>query len=73
MNLSNWDVSKATSFNNMFYYTILWPGCDLNRWDTSSVTNLETMFAYSSNPDISNIKPLNHPSITLIYRISNVN
>ena len=51
--ISNWNVSKVTYFNEMFYgqgtyLTTL----DLSKWDTSSATSFNRMFKYCVNLDV---------------------
>jgi surface protein len=42
--LSNWDVSNVTSFNQMFYSNTRFTGKGLENWDTSSADQIEYMF-----------------------------
>jgi hypothetical protein len=51
-NLSGWDVSSATSFNNMFSESIM-TGIGLELWNTSSVQDFgNTFFRSSMSSDI---------------------
>lgn len=42
--LSNWDVSNVTSFNQMFYSNTVFTGKGLENWDISSADAIEYMF-----------------------------
>ena len=41
--ISNWDVSKVTDMNSMFYYAKSFNG-DISNWDVSNVTDMSNMF-----------------------------
>lgn len=54
-NMNQWDVSKVTNMQYMFWVALSFKE-DISNWDVSSVTNMREMFCYSSsfNQDISN-------------------
>ena len=52
--IGEWDVSRVTDMNNMFYSAQSF-NADISKWNVSSVTNMQSMFnnARSFNADIS--------------------
>jgi predicted Zn-ribbon and HTH transcriptional regulator len=51
--ISNWNLSKVTDINCMFYYSKF--NGDISNWNVSNVNNIESMFHNSQfNGDISN-------------------
>merc|ERR1719261_1473925 len=54
--LSNWDVSSATSMKGMFLHSQSFEGDGLETWNTGNVENMAYAFhqAYSFNRDLSN-------------------
>ena len=53
--LNNWDTSKVTNMENMFYMAEAF-NQPLNNWDTSKVTNMKSMFerAHTFNQPLNN-------------------
>ncbi|ACU78842.1 BspA family leucine-rich repeat surface protein [Mycoplasma mycoides] len=58
----DWDTSRITNMNSMFYNTTWFNNPAILKWDTSKVTDMGEMFAYSkgfnhdlSNWDVSNV------------------
>lgn len=53
LDLSNWNVSKATNFENLFscagYSASTWSVGDISKWDVSKATNLMGTFAFIGN------------------------
>ena len=43
VDISNWDVSRATNMKSMFYYVTSF-NVDISNWDVSRVTNMNLMF-----------------------------
>ncbi|MBQ2408699.1 MAG: BspA family leucine-rich repeat surface protein, partial [Bacilli bacterium] len=49
LDLSNFDTSKVTNMDYMFYYCTNLTQLDLSNFDTSKVTNMQSMFSYCNN------------------------
>ena len=61
--INNWDVSKITSFNQTFAYTLTSFNQPLDNWDTSNATNMGIMFT-GANKFNQNIGSWNTGNVT---------
>ena len=63
---NNWDVSKVTTFSNLFRYCTGLTSVDLSNWKTDSATTLANMFNDCINLTTVNIKNWNVSNVTTI-------
>ena len=63
---NNWDVSKVTTFSNLFRYCTGLTSVDLSNWKTDSAKSLSNMFNDCINLTTVNIKNWNVSNVTTI-------
>ena len=60
----NWDVSKVTTMNSMFWECNNLGIADISGWNTESLTNVSNMFSYCANIYIADISNINTSKLT---------